>query len=70
MFSTIVPAGIAWSRRAALARAGCGFGAVAWAGLHAGTAPAASGPHLPRRAKRMIFLFMAGGVSQVDSFDP
>ena len=70
MFSTIVPAGITRSRRAALARAGCGFGAIAWAGLQAGTAPAATGPHLPRRAKRMIFLFMAGGVSQVDSFDP
>jgi len=26
-------------------------------------------PHHPPRAKRVIFLFMAGGVSQVDSFD-
>ena len=27
-------------------------------------------PHFPPRAKRVIFLFMDGGVSQVDSFDP
>jgi hypothetical protein len=26
--------------------------------------------HFPARAKRAIFLFMSGGVSQVDSFDP
>ena len=27
-------------------------------------------PHLPARAKRVIFLFMAGGPSHVDLFDP
>ena len=27
-------------------------------------------PHLPARAKRVIFLFMHGGPSQVDTFDP
>ena len=27
-------------------------------------------PHFPPRAKRVIFLFMTGGVSHVDSFDP
>jgi hypothetical protein len=27
-------------------------------------------PHFPARAKRVIFLFMNGGVSHVDSFDP
>src|SRR5437660_120031 len=26
--------------------------------------------HFPPRAKRVIFLFMSGGVSHVDSFDP
>ena len=26
-------------------------------------------PHFPAKAKRVIFLFMQGGVSQVDSFD-
>ncbi len=27
-------------------------------------------PHHPARAQRVIFLFMSGGVSHVDSFDP
>jgi len=30
----------------------------------------AAGPHFPPKAKRVIFLFMTGGVSHVDSFDP
>ncbi|MFM8497582.1 MAG: DUF1501 domain-containing protein [Planctomycetia bacterium] len=60
------------SRRGWLARSSAGFGAVA---LH-GLAQAAAGPlaaratnHAPR-AKRVIFLFMAGGPSQMDLFDP
>ncbi len=31
---------------------------------------AAKAPHLPARAKRIIFLFMKGGPSHVDTFDP
>lgn len=31
---------------------------------------AARPPHVPARAKRVIFLYMSGGVSHVDSFDP
>ncbi len=27
-------------------------------------------PHFPAKAKRVIFMYMTGGVSQVDSFDP
>lgn len=27
-------------------------------------------PHLPAKAKSVIFLFMSGGVSHIDSFDP
>ena len=27
-------------------------------------------PHFPAKAKRVIFLYMTGGVSHVDSFDP
>jgi hypothetical protein len=30
----------------------------------------AAGPHFPPKAKRVIFLFMTGGVSHIDSFDP
>jgi len=66
------------SRRDFLRRAGNGFGAIALAAL--GTeqsmfAASASNPLLPKpahhaaRAKRVIFLFMQGGPSQMDLFD-
>lgn len=64
------------SRRAALGRVACGFGSLALAGLCAQAeggprldplAPKA--PHFAPRAKRVIFLFMQGGPSQVESFD-
>jgi Protein of unknown function (DUF1501) len=64
------------SRRAALRQMACGFGSVALAGLLASEAPADASPlapkeaHFPPRAKRVIFLFMHGGVSHVDTFDP
>ena len=63
------------SRRALLAQASCGFGGVAAAALLGRDAARASGPavsalHHPARAKAVIFLYMDGGVSQVDSFDP
>jgi len=64
------------SRRSALQQLACGFGYVALAGLaaqqqaRAAVNPLAPRmPHIPPRAKRIIFLFMAGGVSHVDSFD-
>jgi hypothetical protein len=31
---------------------------------------AAIGPHFPHRARSVIFLFMCGGVSHIDTFDP
>ena len=59
-------------RRDALKHAACGFGYLALAGL-AGAAPAdplaPRPPHFPPKAKRIIFLFMQGGVSSVDSYD-
>ncbi len=70
------------TRRQMLARAANGFGAVAWAALgtqwaHASTAPwETPGPgrphaaHFRPRVKSVIFLFMDGGPSQVDTFDP
>lgn len=64
-----------FSRRAALKAAGCGFGYLALAGLTASSASAtidpmiARPPRFPGKAKRVIFLFMQGGVSHVDSFD-
>jgi len=69
------------SRRQWLRRSACGFGNVALLSLLAsessvaGTGPDAGPlsprqPHFPAKAKRVVFLFMHGGVSHVDSFDP
>ncbi|MFQ3649031.1 MAG: DUF1501 domain-containing protein [Gemmataceae bacterium] len=67
------------SRRQLLQSAACGFGYTALAGLLTEQAlaqtAAAKGPlaarptHHTPRAKRIIFLFMHGGPSQVDTFD-
>jgi hypothetical protein len=55
---------------------GCGFGILAAAGLAQREANASSpnpmmpkSPHFAPRAKRVIFLFMQGGPSHVDTFD-
>jgi hypothetical protein len=67
------------SRRELLQRLACGFGGVALIGLLAEEACADSStsdplapkqPLFPAKAKRVIFLFMHGGVSHVDTFDP
>lgn len=61
------------SRREFLTRSGAGFGAVALAGMLAGQQRATAspvGPHFTPRAKRVIFLFMEGGPSHIDTFDP
>jgi len=62
------------SRRRLLQSSACGFGYLAAAALAAehagGTQPLAPGtPHHAPRARRVIFLFMQGGPSQVDTFD-
>jgi Protein of unknown function (DUF1501) len=67
------------TRRQVLARVGAGFGSVALAALLADESTAdpvaanplaVRAPHFPPRARRVIFLFMPGGPSQVDTFDP
>jgi hypothetical protein len=61
------------SRRAALRAAACGFGYLGLADLLAAAADnplAPKAPHFPAKAKRVIFLFMHGGPSSVDTFDP
>ena len=70
------------SRREMLMQCASGFGAVALAALRndpafagkATTDPelgfAGHGPHHEVRAKNVIFLYMDGGPSQVDTFDP
>jgi hypothetical protein len=62
------------TRRQALQSAACGFGYLALAGL-TNSADAATNPlvvrptHHQPKAKRVIFIFMQGGPSHVDSFD-
>ena len=64
----------AMSRRAMLASTSCGFGMLAaqsLLGSPSETSPLlARSPMIPARAKRVIFLFMKGGPSHVDTFDP
>jgi hypothetical protein len=65
------------TRRDMLRSCGIGFGSLALAALLNQNGRAASSadplapraPHFPPRAKRVIFLFMHGGPSQVDTFD-
>jgi hypothetical protein len=75
------PAAAPVNRRELLERMCTGFGAVGLAGLLAGEASAApaaeraskrvpTGLHHAPKAKRVIFLFMNGGPSHVDTFDP
>ena len=63
-----------FSRRHMLRTTACGFGYMAFAGLSA-RGSAAVNPlavkegHFPAKAKRIIFLCMAGGPSHLDTFD-
>jgi hypothetical protein len=69
------------SRRVLLQRVGTGMGMLGLASilnqqglLAADAAPASplspKAPHFPAKAKHVIHLFMNGGPSQVDTFDP
>jgi len=62
------------TRRDALKLVGSGFGMVGQAGMlqgEAGSGPLApKSPHFPAKAKNVIFLFLNGGISQIDTFDP
>jgi hypothetical protein len=65
------------SRRDLLASSATGFGLLALADLLAAQAPdraadpyAVRATHFPAKAKRVIFLYMPGGPSHVDTFDP
>ncbi|QDT09478.1 DUF1501 domain-containing protein [Planctomycetes bacterium K23_9] len=65
-------------RRDFFRTAGAGFGTVGLLGAMSaqqslgsdGKTPATNGLHHPARAKRVIFLFMNGAPSHVDTFDP
>jgi hypothetical protein len=66
------------TRRDILRTAAHGFGAIALESLLAregfaaakGNPLAAKPPHLPSKVKSVIFLFMVGAPSQIDTFDP
>ncbi|MBX9627033.1 MAG: DUF1501 domain-containing protein [Gemmataceae bacterium] len=60
------------SRRDWLARTGWGFGGLALSALLGDEARAAStaAPHHPAKAKRVIHIFLDGGPSHLDTFDP
>jgi hypothetical protein len=64
------------TRRELLKTASCGFGLLALADMcaravaaEAASPLAARAPHFPARAKRVIFLYMQGAPSHVDTFD-
>ena len=71
-----------FNRRELLRRSGAGFGAVGlasslqltadagMASMPAGSSLTQGGLHHPPKAKRVIFLFMNGAPSHVDTFDP
>jgi len=76
---------LALTRREFLCRCGMGMGALSLASFFGGIEPLAAStqavtdyatplnprfPHFPGKAKRVIHLFMNGGPSHVDTFDP
>ena len=74
----MIPENNLCSRRGLLKSTAVGFGQLAFAALLNPEAKAESPrgplapkpPHFPARAKRIVFLFMKGGPSHVDTFDP
>src|SRR5262245_20612758 len=71
------PDGLPLSRRDLFRRVGTGVGALGLAGVLADRARATpsnplapKSPHFAPKAKHIIHLFMNGGPSQVDTFDP
>ncbi|MEL7500153.1 MAG: DUF1501 domain-containing protein [Planctomycetota bacterium] len=68
------------TRRDVLRNAACGFGSVALCSLLAGSSYArlvdddqdlqTTGTHFAPKVKRVVYLYMDGGPSQVDTFDP
>ncbi|MEX2261705.1 MAG: DUF1501 domain-containing protein [Bryobacteraceae bacterium] len=57
-------------RREILRWMGAGFGMVGLKSVLHAASEGAKAPHFPAKAKQVIFLYLNGGLSQVDSFDP
>jgi hypothetical protein len=73
----MLPPDLRLTRRALLGHSARGLGAVALASLLHGRAAASekwrgviTRPHFPPKAKRVIWLYMAGGMSHLETFDP
>lgn len=67
--------GRGFTRREMLSNVSTGFGMMALSGLMSqrafgGPVSPAAKPYTRRKVKSVIFCYMSGGVSQVDSFDP
>src|SRR5688572_28473774 len=69
------------NRRTFLADLGLGFAGLAMGSMlardgivradaGAGAGVTAAGPHLAPRAKKVIWIFLSGGVSHLETFDP
>lgn len=58
------------NRREFFSRAGSGLGAIALGSMLAEGAETPKKPHFPVKAKSVIWLFMEGGPSHIDLFDP
>ena len=64
------------TRREFIEQAFCGFGSLALASLlhdelgESRQSAGAKAPHFAAKAKSVIFLFMAGGPSHIETFDP
>jgi len=71
-----MPEHVRWTRnrREFLTDAFCGFGSLAYASMASAASSknplAPKEPHQAAKAKSVIFLFMAGGPSHMDTFDP
>jgi hypothetical protein len=66
---------VKFDRRQFISKSALGFGSIALQSLLCQEAHAKPGagfglPHLPAKAKNVIWLFMRGGVSHMESFDP
>ncbi len=59
-----------FSRRQLLANASTGFGMAALAGLMQAESPVNRAKRFAPKARSVIFCYMSGGVSHLDSFDP
>jgi hypothetical protein len=69
MSDSIYPCGRI-NRRGFITQTAAGFFSAALGAMWAADGGAHLGPHFEGKAKSVIFLFMCGGISHIDTFDP